>query len=500
MAVFNVRDCGAAGDGVADDTAAVQAAIDAASTSGGGVVYMPSGTYRVSASLTVHSRISIQGDGDQASVLYQTGATASALRGVDVAFLDLRNIQLKGPGTGSASGPGIYLSRSASPSCEGITMENVLVWQFGDSGIAISLPIVSTFTRVVSQQNGAHGFSLYGGGTSCALNACYANGNAQIGYSLGLVYSQFNGCAADSNGIAYHVTSSSRNLVFSACGAKDSINHNSTYDGTAWKIDGASNIVLDGCYAATASNRSFWVTGSAQAVTLISCTEASPGKGATASFEVDAGCSVTVIGWTYATPPSIAPGTATIVNGSAGNAAVPGMLSVAGKLAVGGTGMVRSTGNLTARLIVSGTTAETMVASLAIPANEAAAGSHYHLLAFGVLTAAGNPLLTPNIRWGGPGAVSLLSSFTAPAVPAGANVPWRMEGWVNFVSTTSCYAMLRFEYGTGATSVAIMDIPARAAITGLVTSRNTVLALTLRWGTAAANTLTVQGANIQRWA
>ena len=75
-----------------------------------------------------------------------------------------------------------------------------------------------------------------------------------------------------------------------------------------------------------------------------------------------------------------------------------------------------------------------------------------------------------------------------------------MEGWVNFVSATSCYAMLRFEYGTGATSVAIMDIPARAAIAGLVTNVDKPLALTLRWGTAASSTLTVQGACIQRWA
>lgn len=500
MTVLNVRDYGAAGDGVTDDTAAIQAAVDAANNHGGAVVYVPQGTYRLSASLDVYSRISVRGDGDQVSVLHQTGATASGLRGVDVAFLDLRNIQLRGPGTGSASGPGIYLSRTDNSSCEGITMENVFVWQFGDSGIAISLPIVSTFTRVISQQNGAHGFSLYGGGTSCVLNACYANGNSQIGYSLGLVYSQFSGCASDSNGIAYHVTPGSRNLVFSACGAEDSINHNATCDGTAWKIDGANDIVLAGCYAAATSNKSFWVTGSARAVTLVSCTEANPGASATASFQVDAGCSATIAGWAHTTATSIAPGTTTVVGDTAGNAVVPGMLSVGGKLAVGGTGMARSTGILTAKVTVSGSTAETTVASLTIPAGEAAAGNHYHLLAFGVLTAAGSPLLTPNIRWGGPGGVSLLSAFTAPAIPAGTNVPWRMEGWVNFVSATSCYAMLRFEYGTGATSVAIMDIPARAAIAGLVTNVDKPLALTLRWGTAASSTLTVQGACIQRWA
>lgn len=47
--VASVRDAayGAVGDGAADDTAAIQRAIDAASTAGGGTVYIPAGNYRI---------------------------------------------------------------------------------------------------------------------------------------------------------------------------------------------------------------------------------------------------------------------------------------------------------------------------------------------------------------------------------------------------------------------------------------------------------------------
>lgn len=50
--VFNVMGYGAVGDGVADDTAEIQAAVDAAIDAGGGTVYFPTGTYKVTAAIT----------------------------------------------------------------------------------------------------------------------------------------------------------------------------------------------------------------------------------------------------------------------------------------------------------------------------------------------------------------------------------------------------------------------------------------------------------------
>ena len=50
-AVVNVLDFGAVGDGVVDDTAAIQAAID--SLTSGGTVFFPTGTYFCNTGLTV---------------------------------------------------------------------------------------------------------------------------------------------------------------------------------------------------------------------------------------------------------------------------------------------------------------------------------------------------------------------------------------------------------------------------------------------------------------
>lgn len=68
----DVTNYGATGDGTTDDTAAIQAALDAAHAAGGGIVYFPPGTYIIAptttARLVVYDDLTIEGDGD-ASVL-----------------------------------------------------------------------------------------------------------------------------------------------------------------------------------------------------------------------------------------------------------------------------------------------------------------------------------------------------------------------------------------------------------------------------------------------
>lgn len=58
--MINASDYGAAGDGVTDDSAALQAAIDAAGT--GGVVWIPAGTYRITTTVVVsNDRVRLDG-------------------------------------------------------------------------------------------------------------------------------------------------------------------------------------------------------------------------------------------------------------------------------------------------------------------------------------------------------------------------------------------------------------------------------------------------------
>lgn len=109
----DVTNYGATGDGATDDTAAIQAALDAAHAAGGGVVYFPPGTYIIAptttARLVLYDDLSIEGDGE-ASVLKvkdDAGDYATIFGAVDDSTalnnVRLRNLKIDQNATGNTT-------------------------------------------------------------------------------------------------------------------------------------------------------------------------------------------------------------------------------------------------------------------------------------------------------------------------------------------------------------------------------------------------------------
>ena len=68
---FNVKDFGAKGDGVADDSKALAAALDKAGLNGGGIVYLPRGRYIIRQMLTLPRYVELAGEGaDLAALMF----------------------------------------------------------------------------------------------------------------------------------------------------------------------------------------------------------------------------------------------------------------------------------------------------------------------------------------------------------------------------------------------------------------------------------------------
>lgn len=74
---YNVKDplYGALGDGAADDTAGIQAALTACGNVGGGIVFFPEGEYWTTAVLNVPERVSLLGSGSNITYLSNRGDT-----------------------------------------------------------------------------------------------------------------------------------------------------------------------------------------------------------------------------------------------------------------------------------------------------------------------------------------------------------------------------------------------------------------------------------------
>jgi hypothetical protein len=119
---FNVRNYGAKGDGVTDDTLAIQAAINAAVLAGG-EVRIPAGAYVISGaglyidesgtagqSLTDHTKVTMRGDGQGNTVLVYNG-TGTCLRYIGsgvaqgvVALVSLTDFAMRGLSTAGTTG------------------------------------------------------------------------------------------------------------------------------------------------------------------------------------------------------------------------------------------------------------------------------------------------------------------------------------------------------------------------------------------------------------
>jgi hypothetical protein len=287
------QDYGAVGNGIADDTAALQSALNAAGTSG--TLSIPAGTYAISTALTVPSSVVILGAGVNSTIIKQTSTTANGLTVTSATAVKVSDVQVYGPSSGS----GVGISISGAPTSY-LHLRNVRVAHFGSDGINVGDPIISRFDDVVSALNGGHGFNVGGatpgsGGTSCSFTACYGLSNTQAGFYLNnLQYSNLSGCGSDSNGTGYYLNAC-LNVTLTGCGAESSLVNTAPYVGNGFVVNGGSGNCIAGAFVYQNPAISYWVTGSAAKILLSNCSDNGPVGSPTNSIQVDSNSSAVVV-------------------------------------------------------------------------------------------------------------------------------------------------------------------------------------------------------------
>lgn len=151
---FSVKDFGATGDGVTDDSAAIQACYSAASAlalissdfATGIQVYWPAGNYKVTSGITGSGPIGTLGSGRNQTVILYNGGSADCLtitstRNTDEPYVEGIGFRATGANTGFAINISVAPSSSNNFPCA--TVRDVHIWSdFGSSywknGVAIS--------------------------------------------------------------------------------------------------------------------------------------------------------------------------------------------------------------------------------------------------------------------------------------------------------------------------------------------------------------------------
>lgn len=227
--VVSVKDFGAVGDGTTDDTAAIQAALNAAA-----VVFAPTGVYKISGAITIPSQRRLYGDGMDRTVFRASNAAAAFVNAtVNHNLIVLEDFTFDGNNLTSV---GITLGVAGSvgtlPSSSSDHFQNVKVAQCTSHGVVMYYCQYALFENCIFTTNGGYGLYL----VDCSVigaNACLFTSNktglVMGGILIGGADSIFTDCRfyGPYSGAAegYLILDNCFNLTFQACYFEHEIAH-----------------------------------------------------------------------------------------------------------------------------------------------------------------------------------------------------------------------------------------------------------------------------------
>jgi hypothetical protein len=185
---YDVTGFGAVGNGVADDTIAIQAALDATEALGGGNVYFPEGTYLASV-IKIPTKVTVRGDGIGATILKQKDNTSGdfiTLKSGSAVNVGLFDFSVDGnKANQSTANYGVKLDNSSGGS--GLIprhrAENLYITNCKGTGFSLYVYTKGSFVNNVDcYSNDVYGFEL--SGADSAVSNCVAGQSGSEGFRI----------------------------------------------------------------------------------------------------------------------------------------------------------------------------------------------------------------------------------------------------------------------------------------------------------------------------
>lgn len=268
-AITNVLDYGAVGDGATDDTTAIQAAIDAVDTAGGGEIFFPAGEYKCN--VTLKKYVSLRGEGPLASILKpQFDDHVITFDNTDsVQYLKIESIGIEGDQT-FTSQDGIHMTPGAGDRYNFIVFDNLRIRNCGRYGIRGVAAADGTGFPFIQSIHIEH----------CRIQDCL---NAGISFDGRVLESSARDTAIVQNGGTSGANNNAelllnatwgggpRRFLFSNC----ALNHfqaiSSGNTGTALKLEGTQQAMVQNCDFESANPFISISNSTSRATTIIGC-------------------------------------------------------------------------------------------------------------------------------------------------------------------------------------------------------------------------------------
>jgi len=170
---YDVKDYGAVGNGVVDDTKAVRRAIDAALAANGGVVWFPAGTY-VTSTLTFHGGLTFQGVGWQSILRLKASTNANLIEtpaGRANYYGVIRDLCLDGNRAQNTKGDALRLFAANYYRVEGVKITNAAGHAVAFAGTAAFPTIAPWLTNSFIAECNGNGVDTSGFVTDCKMHA-----------------------------------------------------------------------------------------------------------------------------------------------------------------------------------------------------------------------------------------------------------------------------------------------------------------------------------------